>query len=137
MSSAAIEIPRARLSVRFARSGGPGGQNVNKVETKAEIRFVVAEADWIPERARSRLSAMCSSRLTKQGELILGSSQHRTQAQNLEECFQKLADLLREANQKPKRRVATRPTRGSRRRTAETKRRQSEKKRSRGWRGDD
>ncbi len=137
MSSAAIPIPRERLTIRFARSGGPGGQNVNKVETKAEIRFVVVEADWIPERARSRLFAMCSNRLTKEGELIVSSSQHRTQAQNLDECFQKLADLLEEASRKPKRRIATRPTRGSKRRTARTKRHQSDKKRSRGWRGDD
>ncbi len=137
MPSAPIIIPKEKLTIRFSRSGGPGGQNVNKVETKVELRFVVSEADWIPESIRSRLVALCSDTLTKGGELILASSRHRTQGQNLEECLRKLSALLEKASRRPQRRIPTRPTRGSQVRTARVKRHQSEKKRARRWQGDE
>jgi protein subunit release factor B len=131
-----MEIPRHRLDIRFARSGGPGGQNVNKVESKVEIRFGVDAADWIPAATRERLKELQASRITNLGEFILSSTRHRSQAQNLEECLRKLADILRVASQRPKRRIKTRPTGASRQRRLVAKAQRSEKKQSRSWRGD-
>src|SRR5206468_6839096 len=84
-----MDIPRERLTIRFARSGGPGGQNVNKVETKAEVRFLLAEADWLPLSVRERLKQLFPGRLTQEGEIVLSSSRSRSQAQNLNDGIQK------------------------------------------------
>jgi ribosome-associated protein len=132
-----IQIPRHRLTIRFARSGGPGGQNVNKVETKAEIRLRVADADWIPARVRERLPVVAGGRIRGDGELVITSSRFRSQAQNLEDCIDKLRELIALAAVRPRRRVPTRPTAASRRDRLEAKRKRSQRKGSRRWRGDE
>jgi len=132
-----MHIPRDRLTIRFARSGGPGGQNVNKVETKAEVRLRIAEADWIPPAARARLQAIGSARINRDGELVITSSRFRSQSRNLEDCIEKLRRLIEAASARPRRRVPTRPTRASREDRLKAKRRRSERKGRRSWKGDD
>lgn len=131
----AISIPRDRLEVRTSRSRGPGGQGVNTTESKVEIRFVLADADWIPLAARARLAELFPSRLNNDGEFVLASDRSRSQSQNLEDCLAKLGEMIQAALIPPKIRRKTKPTRGSKERRLEGKRRQSDRKRSRsgGW----
>ena len=78
--SVAVQVPAERLDFSFSRSAGPGGQNVNKVNTRAELRFVVEDADWLPTAARIRLSEQQASRMNKLGELIVTAQTHRYDA---------------------------------------------------------
>lgn len=123
-----MDIPRERLKIRFSRSGGPGGQNVNRVETKVEIRFELAAADWIPPGVRERLKALARGRITEAGELCIASTRFRTQRQNLEDCIRKLSRLLELASVPPPKRIRTRPTASSRGRWRKAKRLRSLKK---------
>ncbi len=130
-----IPIPRERLTVLASRSGGPGGQNVNKVSSRVEVRFSIARADWIPAGVRERLPELFPGRTTKQGEFRVVSSRSRDQHRNLEDCLEKLAGFLRAASTRPPRRIPTAPTRGSRERRIEAKRSRSFKKRGRRFGG--
>jgi len=126
------DIPRDRLTVRASRSGGPGGQNVNKVSTRVEVRFVLAEAGWIPAEARARLAALFPGRVTSGGEFRVVSSRFRDQHRNLRDCLKKIAAAVDAASERPPERRPTGPSRGSRHRRMEAKRRRSALKRGRG-----
>lgn len=128
----AVEIPRAELTVRASRAGGAGGQHVNTSSTRIEIVWNVRESRAIDEGARARVIARLASRLDAEGSVRVVSSSRRSQRQNLEAAEQRLAELVRRALFIPKRRVATRPTRGSVERRLDAKRRRAEKKRRRG-----
>jgi ribosome-associated protein len=104
-----ITIPAGELSIAFARSGGPGGQNVNKVETKVELRWTPADSGALSEEKRHRLLANLAPRLTTEGELVVTSTRTRDQSRNREDARQKLAGIVREALKPPKVRKKTRP----------------------------
>jgi ribosome-associated protein len=135
----AILIPAAELSWSYARSGGPGGQHVNKTETKVELRWTPAGSRalaGLSEDARAWLVGRLASRLTAGGELMVTSSLTRDQIRNREDAIDKLVAIIRAALIRPKKRVKTKPSRGAKERRLGEKKRRSEVKRGRG-RGDD
>jgi ribosome-associated protein len=127
----AITIPAAELQVSFARSAGPGGQNVNKVNTKAQLRWAARESAALPPAVKARLLARYGNRINNEGELVLTSDEHREQARNLNACREKLRAMILSVLKPPRRRVKTKPTRASVERRIVSKQRQAEKKRSR------
>ena len=124
-------LPPGELHASFSRSGGPGGQNVNKVATRVQLRFSVLESPSLGERRRALLMRQLKSRLTKGGEVIVHASSHRERGRNLEEARQRLAALLCSGLQMPRKRKPTKPTRASKRRRLDAKRKRGDLKRSR------
>ncbi|NBO93023.1 MAG: aminoacyl-tRNA hydrolase [Planctomycetia bacterium] len=114
-------IPDEELIWTFARSGGPGGQNVNKVNSRAVLHWRLGANTSLPPHVRDRIRALERNRLTTEGDLLLQSQTHRTQERNREACLERLADIVRRALIVPRVRYATKPTRGSQLRRLEAK----------------
>ena len=118
-----IAIDEREIEEQFVRSSGPGGQNVNKLETAVQLRFDVRHSPSLPEGVRLRLERLAGRRLTKDGVLVIIAQRHRTQERNRADAMDRLVELVREAAVAPKRRRPTRPTAGSQKRRLETKKR--------------
>jgi ribosome-associated protein len=130
-----LTIPAGELSFAFARSGGPGGQNVNKVSSKAELRWNPTTSAALTPDDRTWLVSKLANRLTTEGELIVTSTATRDQIKNRDDAMSKLTLIVRSALERPKARRPTKPSRASKRRRVDAKRHRSEIKRNR--RGDD
>ncbi len=126
--NARLKIPLREFRFSFARSSGPGGQNVNKVNTKATLRWAVRESPSLPEAVRRRFLAKHGRRVNAEGDLVITSQRFRDAGRNVADCLEKLREMLAEAAVAPKRRKATRPTRASVRRRLDEKRKRSHKK---------
>jgi ribosome-associated protein len=126
-----LTIPAAELSLAFARSGGPGGQNVNKVASKVELRWNPATSGALGADDRAWLLGKLANRLTQDGTLIVTSTATRDQLKNRDDAVSKLQLIVRSALVRPKPRRATRPSRASKRRRLDDKRHRSEIKRGR------
>ena len=126
-----LVIPAGELQTFFARSGGPGGQNVNKVNTKATLCWDLANSSVLYPGATARLRALAGSRLTDAGILQITSQVHREQGRNLQACRERLRHLILEALKPPTIRKPTQPTRGSQRRRLNDKKIASQRKQGR------
>jgi ribosome-associated protein len=126
-----IQIPLGEFEISYARSSGPGGQNVNKVNSKATLRWPLVRSASLPEDVRQRFLARHRRRVTSEGDLVLSSQRYRDAHRNAEDCLEKLRGMLLEAARPPRPRKPTRPSRGSVRRRLEEKRRRSLRKGSR------
>lgn len=126
-----LEIPTSEFDFTFMRSSGPGGQNVNKVSTKARLRWPVEETESLPEAVKERFTRRYHRRLTNEGELILDSQRYRDQASNVSDCLVKLREMIDSVVDPPKRRKKTKPTRGSKERRLKEKRKRGQRKQMR------
>lgn len=126
-----IRIPLAEFEFSFARSSGPGGQNVNKVNSKALLRWPVRGSPSLPEAVRERLLGRFGNRVTAEGDLLISSQRFRDQGRNIGDCLDKLRDMLVEVASPPVRRKRTKPSRASIKRRLESKRHKSQKKQGR------
>jgi ribosome-associated protein len=126
-----VFIPDAELSERFIRAPGPGGQNVNKVASAVQLRFDAARSSALPEEVRRRLVQLAGRRADQSGVITIEAHRFRERERNREDARERLAGLIRQALHRPKRRIATKPTRASRERRLESKQVQSRRKQQR------
>lgn len=120
-----LSIDEAELEVKFVRSGGPGGQHVNKVATGVQLRFDAGASPSLPDDVRARLVGLAGNRISDDGIVTIEASRFRSQKRNREDALERLVELLRRAAEKPKVRRRTKPTAGARKKRLEDKRHRS------------
>jgi ribosome-associated protein len=125
-----LQVDERELQIDFVRSSGPGGQNVNKVATAAQLRFDV-NASSLPEDLRARLMQIAGNRITSEGVLLIEARRFRTQDRNREDAIERFAELVRKAAVKPRPRRKTRPTQVSKEERLKEKKRRGEIKKLR------
>ncbi len=126
-----LVIPAAEITLRYVRASGPGGQNVNKVASKAVLRFNVRDSPSFAATDRAHLLARLASRMTTDGELVLTSGAYRDQSRNRDAVLARLAAVLRAALRRPHPRRRTRPSQGAVERRLAAKHARAERKRER------
>jgi ribosome-associated protein len=126
-----LKIPTSEFTWTFVRSSGPGGQNVNKVNSKAVLRWPLAASTSLPADVRDRFLARYGRRVTADGELLVSSQRYRDQGRNVADCLEKLRDLLSTVATPPKRRRPTRPKAGDIQRRLDAKKQSAAKKKGR------
>ncbi len=126
-----IQIPDNEFQLAYARSGGPGGQNVNKVSSKAIMNWDVTRTTSLPEDVRERFVARYNRRITKEGLLQITSQRYRDQSRNVDDCRTKLMELILSVAVAPVKRKATKPSKGARQRRLNEKHVRSDRKQSR------
>ena len=126
-----LKIPLREFQFTFSRSSGPGGQNVNKLNTKALLRWAVVRSPSLSESVRKRLLSRYRRRVTSEGDLLVCSQRFRDAGRNVADCLEKLRAMLADVAVPPKPRKPTRPSRGSVRRRLDQKRKHSQKKQRR------
>jgi ribosome-associated protein len=129
--NAGVTIPAYELEWKAVRASGPGGQNVNKVATKVELRFDLANTTALDEESRKRLHMIAAGRIDADGKIVIASQRGRSQEQNLRDAREKLREMIARALERPRPRKPTKPTAASKRRRVEQKRRHSQRKQQR------
>ena len=129
-----LQIPGKEISLSFARSAGPGGQNVNKVNSKAVLRWNVASSPSLPGDVKARFLKRFPTRINQLGEVVLASDRRRDQPQNISECYEKLRQLILAVLVAPRPRKKTRPSRGAIERRLKSKQQSSQRKKRRQYR---
>jgi ribosome-associated protein len=131
-----VRVPERALQIRAVRASGPGGQNVNKVATKVDVRVDLDAIEGLSAAARARLTTLCRHRLDADGRLMISSQVERNQARNLEDALDRVRRLVVAALREPRSRKASRPTAAARERRIESKKQRGALKRERAGRED-
>lgn len=129
--SPAVSIPSSEYTIEFARSGGPGGQNVNKVSSKAQLRFGVGASLFLTAEQKNRVREVLKNRLTNEDEILVVAEDERSQPQNRDLVIARFQEMIAEALVIPKKRRPTKPTRSSKEKRLQSKKIISERKQSR------